>query len=174
MLLAAHPGLVDPNFCKSVVMLSAHGVEDGAVGVVINRPLGKTLGEVDGEYTFSTIGSVPLYTGGPVEPDRVLLAAWQWQEHSQTFKLFFGINPEKAEELINNHSNVHVGAYLGHSGWSAGQLEGEIKAHGWVVSPIDGETLETYKQESLWREILKQQHPELLFLADTPDDPSLN
>ena len=72
-LLLAHPALRDPNFRRSVILMSTHSA-DGAMGVVLNRPLGKRLGELNGEFALSPLAGVPLFGGGPVEPGQLLLA----------------------------------------------------------------------------------------------------
>ena len=67
-LLLAHPAMRDPNFRRSVVLLSAHG-DDGAMGVVLNRPLGKQLGDLNAQFAASAIAGVPVYKGGPVQTE---------------------------------------------------------------------------------------------------------
>src|SRR3954469_9579990 len=97
-LLLAHPAMRDPNFKRSVVLLSAHN-DEGAMGVVLNRPLGKQLAEINSEFAFGPLAGVPLYSGGPVEPEQLILVSWQWLEEESAFQLYFGIEPEKAAEL---------------------------------------------------------------------------
>ena len=66
-LLLAHPAMRDPNFRRSVVLMSVHNAE-GAMGVVLNRPLGKRLGELSGEFALSRLASIPLFKGGATAP----------------------------------------------------------------------------------------------------------
>ena len=82
-LLLAHPALRDLNFRRSVILMSTHSA-DGAMGVVLNRPLGKRLGELNGEFALSPLAGVPLFGGGPVEPGQLLLAgdATRWFQQS--------------------------------------------------------------------------------------------
>src|SRR4051812_5602667 len=68
-LLLAHPVLQDAHFKRTVVLLSSHDA-DGAMGVVLNRPLSRQLGEVNAEFALGPLAGVPLYYGGPVEPDQ--------------------------------------------------------------------------------------------------------
>ena len=63
-LLISHPRLLDPNFRRTVVLLSAHSREDGAVGVILNRPTNKVLGEIEDEFAFGSLARVPIYLGG--------------------------------------------------------------------------------------------------------------
>lgn len=173
-LLAAHPSMQDPNFSRAVILLSAHSEEEGAFGVVINRPTGKTLGEVNGDFAYGPLANVPVYSGGPVNSDQMLLAAWQWDKDGGSFKLYFGISEEKARDFVREHPDVEVRGFLGYSGWTEGQIEGELAANAWVVSPIVDDIIAAQDEEDIWRSILSRVRPELLFLADLPDDPSRN
>src|SRR4051812_5635172 len=117
-LLLAHPSLRDPNFRRAVVLMSAHGPE-GAMGVVLNRPLGRRLGELKGDFALGPLAGVPLCQGGPVEDKQLVLVAWQTREDG--FRLHFGIEPDKALQLLDEDGTT-LRAYVGYSGWSAGQL----------------------------------------------------
>jgi len=112
-LLLAHPALRDANFRHTVILMSAHGSE-GAMGVVLNRPVGRRLGELNGDFSLGPLASVPVYHGGPVQTEQLILAAWQ--AHADGFKLYFGIEPEKAEQLASEEG-THLRAFLGYSGW---------------------------------------------------------
>jgi len=171
-LLAAHPSLKDPNFHKSVILISAHGDEEGALGLVINQPMGKNLGDMDGDFAYGPLASVGVFKGGPVNPDQLLLAAWKWDKAASAFRLFFGITPDKASTLLQQDPAIEVRAFVGYSGWSKGQLEGEMEANAWVAAPVEATLMEP--DPATWRRLIQRTRPELLFLADEPDDPSLN
>ena len=171
-LLLAHPSMRDPNFRRTVVLLSAHG-DDGAMGVVINRPLGKHLGDLNGQFATSSLAAVPLYHGGPVQTEQVILAAWQPEPLVATVKLYFGIDVEKAEAL-QGEDGVHLRAFLGYSGWSKGQLENELRCNTWVVTPVRPDLLEQSDGQSLWRAILAGVSPEWKLMAGEPEDPGTN
>ena len=172
-LLVAHPGLLDPNFSQSVILLSAHSRAEGALGVILNRPTKGTLGDLKSEFETSVISDVPVHLGGPVSPDEVLLAAWKWDMEGGNFKLYFGISAEALEELVKVNEGLVTRAFLGYSGWGGGQLEDELQEHAWVVAPLAREYLEGGSVGS-WRSILRSEQPELSPLTDTPDDVSLN
>jgi len=173
-LLIAHPGLTEPNFNKSVVLISLHTSEDGAMGVVINRPLGKSLGDHKKDYAFSSLSDIPLYEGGPVNKEQVILIAWKMDREHKDFKIYFGINPEKAEIMRRKEPTLVLRGFLGHAGWEKGQIEGEVKQNAWIVSPIDGSIILNDDGKILWQKILFRASPELRFLADIPEDPSVN
>lgn len=169
-LLLAHPAMRDPNFRRSVVLMSAHNAE-GAMGVVLNRPMGKRLGELNGEFALGPLASVALFKGGPVQPEQMLLAAWQARPDG--FRLHFGIEPDKAIQLLAD-DGTHVRAFLGYSGWSAGQLENEMKHHTWIVADVPEDLLTHAQDDSLWRTVLGREGAEWRLLADEPDFPEQN
>lgn len=171
--LVAHPSLLDPNFRKTVVLLTAYSSDDGALGVIVNRPTGQTLGEYKEETTFSGLESVPVYKGGPVAENQLILAAWKWCLDEGSFKLYFGINELKALEIMEQDPDFKLFAFLGHSGWGESQLEGELEETAWIVSGLLPE-FETMAGEALWRDLLLQKGPEMRLLIDEPEDPSVN
>jgi len=172
-LLLAHPTLLDPNFRRSVVLLTAHEPKEGSLGVIVNRPMGKTLGEYDLELNGSELASVPLYHGGPVAADQLILAAWKWVPDDGTFKLYFGIDADKARSLMQKDRRYQLRGFVGHSGWSAGQLDAELDQESWLVSPLAAE-MDSQEGEAVWRTLVAHAKPELRLWAEEPDDPSLN
>ncbi|MGC9450958.1 MAG: YqgE/AlgH family protein [Oceanipulchritudo sp.] len=172
-LLGAHPGLLDPNFNQSVVLLSAHNPEDGALGVIINRPTGKTLGALREDLKTPLMQNLPVYEGGPVSPAEILLAAWKWNIAKQNFRLFFGLDPQKLEELVRTDPTIEARAFLGYSGWGSGQLEKEIRSFDWAIGPFS-RGFGKLPPQQLWRTLLEAVRPEWGILADAPEDPSVN
>lgn len=169
-LLLAHPAMKDPNFRRSVVLMSAHNAE-GAMGVVLNRPLGRKLGELSGDFALGPLAGVPLFSGGPVQAEQLVLAAWQTR--SDGFRMHFGIEPDRAQLLLAE-DGTHVRGFLGYSGWSAGQLENEMRLRTWVVADVPEDLLTHAQDESLWRTVLGREGAEWRLLADEPEDPGLN
>jgi putative transcriptional regulator len=169
-LLLAHPAMRDPNFRRSVVLMSLHNAE-GAMGVVLNRPLGKRLGQLSGDFALTKLSDVPLYSGGPVQTEQLVIAAWQ--TCTDGFRLHFGIEPDRALQLLEEEG-THVRGFLGYSGWSAGQLENEMRANTWVVAEVPGDLLAHSQDESLWRMVLGREGSEWRLLAGEPEDPELN
>ena len=163
--------------------MSAHDREKGAVGVIINKPLNRTLAEVRPELSDSSLHSIPVYRGGPVNSDELLLAAWKWNVEARSFQLFFGLDPDRLQELLLEHPGLKCKAFLGYSGWGAGQLEQEISKVDWRLSPFRVE-FRKIPDNQLWEsfvEVLYKDHTDLpnsgndyLDLGDLPEDPSLN
>jgi putative transcriptional regulator len=170
-LLLAHPiAIRDPNFRRTVVLMSTHGA-DGAMGVVLNRPLGKRLGELKGDFALGPLSATPIFTGGPVQTDQLILAAWQSREDA--FQLHFGIDHEKAVEMLSEDSTC-LRAYLGYSGWSRGQLEKELACGAWVVASPPADLFDRPMQESLWSTLLGEEGDEWRLLLDAPEEPGQN
>jgi len=172
-LLLAHPGLMDPNFRRTVILISQHS-EEGAMGVVLNRPTGQTLAELSGEFALGELADVPVFTGGPVNDKQLVLVAWEASEEGGTVKLYFGLDPIKAGELLRNNPQVALRAFVGYAGWTGGQLENELNANAWVVAPLGAPALEGEGGVEAWRILLGAISPEMRLLAEAPDDPSLN
>lgn len=172
-LLLAHPSLLDPNFRRSVILLSAYSAEEGSIGVVVNRPIGQTLGQHNPEFAHSPLARVPLFTGGPVARDQLILTAWKWTAEEGTFKLYFGIDGEKAQRLVDEDPGYQLRGFLGHAGWSEGQLDAELDQGAWVLSGCLP-ALNNEPEAIDWHELLCNERPELRLLADAPDDPTSN
>jgi putative transcriptional regulator len=169
-LLLAHPAMKDPNFRRSVVLMSSHNAE-GAMGVVLNRPLGRKLGELSGDFALGPLAGVPLFKGGPVQTEQLVLAAWETRDDG--FRLHFGIEPDKAIQLIAEE-DTHVRGFLGYSGWSAGQLENEMRRHTWVIAEVPEDLLTQAQDDRLWRTVLGREGAEWRLLANEPEDPAAN
>lgn len=171
-LLLAHPAMKDPNFGRTVVLLSAHDA-DGALGVVLNRPLGRRLGELGADFALGPLSRVPVYRGGPVETEKLILAGWRWRAQTGEFELQFGLEPERAEMLALDPTAT-VRGFLGYAGWGKGQLEREMKQQTWFVAGPADYNLGSEEGPALWRLILGSLDPQLKLLADEPDDPTRN
>lgn len=172
-LLLAHPAMKDPNFGRAVILLSAHDA-DGALGVVINHPLSRRLADLNREFAHGPLASVPLYRGGPVEREKLLIAAWQWRGEEETeFELHFGLDPERAAQLAGQ-PGITLRAFLGYSGWGRGQLEREMDRQTWFTAGPAGYNLSAEDGPALWRLILGSLDPRLKLMSDEPDDPARN
>ncbi len=169
-LLLAHPSLRDQNFRRTVILMTAHG-PDGAMGVVINRPLDRRLADIGGDFALGPLAGVSVYQGGPVQTEQLILAGWKAQLHG--FQLHMGIDPEKAAGLFGE-PDTHIRAFLGYSGWTGGQLETELKADAWVVADAPTDLFSQPADPALWRMLLGREGAEWLLLADEPEDPEDN
>ena len=172
-LLLAHPSLSDGCFDRSVVWVIAHSSEDGAIGVIVNRPLQITLGEYNRKLHHAELASVPLFYGGPVDDRRVTLVAWKQADETGTLKFYFGIDESKACELIADDQGFEVRGFLGYSGWGQGQLENELKTDSWVVAELSTK-LSALNSPNAWKSLMVAENPLAALLALAPRNPSLN
>lgn len=170
-VLIAHPSLEDAPFRRTAVLLHAHDPGEGAFGVVLNRPLDRELGEVERRFRDGPLARVPLHSGGPVQEDRLAFAAWTLARGGLA-DIRFGLDEADAARALADPA-CRLRAYVGHSGWSPGQLERELRLGAWVVAPLAPEA-ETLAGEELWRRWLLRARPELGLLLDAPGDVGLN
>jgi len=173
-LLVAHPSLLDPNFRRTIIFLSHHTAEDGAVGLVLNRPTGKLLAQASSMQIFSsTLNSVPVLTGGPVATDELLLVSIQWRSDPEAVA-FRGFGSATSPEDVPPEFLNGLRAFRGYAGWSRGQLESEIAERAWLITPPIRALIEISDPERIWGDYLSTIDPIFRLYADAPDDPTLN
>lgn len=138
--LIAMPAMTDPYFAKSVTFICEHN-QNGAMGIVINRPIDMTLDalfeEVELPLQDDTIGGMPVYFGGPVQVDRGFVLhqpAGNWKS-----TLPIGSNTalttskDILEAVAQGAGPQKLLVTLGYAGWTAGQLEEEIAQNAWLT-----------------------------------------
>lgn len=165
-LLVASPHLLDPNFYRSVVLVIEHG-EEGALGLVLNRPTEEPVADHLIEWSGLEAEPGVVFIGGPVQPDIGVCL-----EHEPG-------GPEPWASLVDLEEGPEgvehpVRVYAGYTGWSRGQLEAELEEGGWLV--LDPEPTDAFSSEPerLWQEVLKRQGGTIGWLANFPPDPRLN
>ncbi|EXJ16031.1 YqgE/AlgH family protein [Imhoffiella purpurea] len=155
--LIAMPGLADPNFSRTVTYICEH-TEQGAMGIVINRPLDVRLGELFDQLEITaaqpSVGSTPVYQGGPVQTDRgfVLHSA------GPTFDSTLNITPDISvttsrdvlEAIAKGDGPDQVLIALGYAGWGGGQLEQEMSANAWLNGPASNEVIFDMDSSARW------------------------
>ena len=172
MLLLAHPTMEDPRFRRTVILLTAHA-DGGSLGVILNQPTGRTLGQLNEGSESDALAAIPLYTGGPVDPEQIILTAWKWAELDSSFQLYFGIDGDKAGKLQASDPTYTLRGFFGHAGWSEGQLQAEYDEGAWLISPLSP-SIEELGGDALWRLLIGEVSPKMRLLAEEPDDPSIN
>lgn len=158
ILLVASRKLNDPNFRESVVMVTRHG-RSSPIGVIINRPLDKHLGDALPELPGAR--KQRLHRGGPVTPDRLVFLFRGDSSPPGTIevidKVFFGQQASLLGELVTGkHPQRGLRVFAGMAGWAPGQLEKEIARGDWFVLPVDGATLFEQPPESLWPDLYRR------------------
>lgn len=171
-LLIAHPNMLDPNFRRTVLFISAHDAEDGALGVILNRPLDKQVSDLVSDQPPAGLADVPVFLGGPVGRNQLMFAAFEW-EKGDGLKMNHNVNIDDASELIEQDPKS-VCAFVGYAGWSAGQLEAEMKQNAWLLQKPTRSKLQVERLPKLWFDIMRDLGPWFKMLAAAPDDPSLN
>jgi putative transcriptional regulator len=171
-LLVAHPNMLDPNFRRTVLFISAHDSVDGALGVIINRPLGKQVGDLVNDVPPDGLADVPVFLGGPVGKNQLMFAAFEWEAGSG-LKLNHNVGVDEAHQRIGEDP-TSIRAFVGYAGWSAGQLEAEMKQKAWILQRPTREALTPERLPKLWFEIMRGLGPWYKMLSAAPDDPSLN
>ena len=172
LLLVAHPNMLDPNFRRTVLFISAHDPEDGALGIIINRPLDKHVADLVSEEPPAGLADVPVFLGGPVGRNQLMFAAFEW-ENGEGLKLNHNVGVEEASERID-HDPTSIRAFVGYAGWDAGQLEAEMKQKAWLLHKPSRSVLKPDRLPKLWFDIMRGLGPWYKMLAAAPDDPSLN
>jgi putative transcriptional regulator len=178
-LLVATPPLVDPNFDRTVVFMIEHH-DEGALGVVLNRPTGEILG--DPLERWSELQSEPagVYVGGPVEPDALIALAHTSgplpddDEHLSALTASIASADLATDPTLMAASIGGLRVFRGYAGWGPGQLEGEIDAGAWLVVDSDPADVFTARPDDLWRTVLRRQPGRVSWLAEAPDDLSWN
>jgi putative transcriptional regulator len=173
-LLLSNASLFDPNFRRTVVLIGHHD-EEGAVGVVLNRPLGVSVDEAVPPLADLVEPGDLLYEGGPVQRDAAVVLA-EFEDPSKASVVAFGsigFLPEEADpQDLGPIRRARV--FAGYSGWGAGQLEAELEEDAWLVTPALPHDVFHPEPERLWDDVLARMGPAFALLRSMPTDPSLN
>ena len=185
--LISETELSDPNFHRTVVLIVNHN-EEGAFGLVLNRPAGATLGDLVEELSESDAGEATLFIGGPVEQHYLFTLHSGLPEHATSkfsssptegivFEPVFG----SIEEYLRNEwpggtdqDRPSFNFYLGYAGWGPGQLEHEIDEDAWLVIPADSQLVFNDDPSEGWNAALAKKGGLYRIIAQTGFKPSLN
>lgn len=177
-LLIAEPLLGDPNFDRTVVLMIEH-TDDGALGVVLNRPTDLEVDAVLSEWSELAASPPVLYMGGPVEQNGVLALGRRAADDAKVP----GWTPVLGNVgTVDLHLEPHEVAdglegirfFAGYSGWGGGQLEAELAEGAWLVVPAVTDDVFAPDPDTMWRAVLRRQGGKVSMLADFPAHPSLN
>jgi putative transcriptional regulator len=164
---------MDPNFRRSVVFLASHDKE-GSLGFILNRPTGKTIGElVEDNEELSVLRNVNVYIGGPVANNQLTVCVLEWDPAHHRLAVRHNIPASEAASWIGS-PNVTVRAFIGYAGWGEGQLARELTQNSWILQTAGREILDHEYTSDAWRRILRGMGPWHQLMAMMPDDPSLN
>lgn len=175
-LLLGSPSLIDPNFRRAVVLIGEHGEDEGALGVILNRPTGVTVADAAPTLAPLVPDEEVVYAGGPVRPESVLVLA-EVEDPTLVDGLIVGDlgflrGDADLDELAAVTRRARV--FAGYAGWSAGQLEAEVESDDWIL--VDARPDDAFAPDSLdlWAEAVRRKGGPYKLVATMPDDPTLN
>jgi putative transcriptional regulator len=176
-LLIASPKIVDPNFRRVVVYMAEH-TEEGAMGLVLNRPAETTVTEAVPDLDWlASEDDAAVWVGGPVSPGSVIVLA-EFEDPSTAAMIVeddLGFVPADIDDRDAFASTVRrTRVFAGHAGWGPGQLESELEEDSWIIEPARRGDVFTVEAESLWSAVLRRKGRDYVLLATMPMDPSLN
>jgi putative transcriptional regulator len=161
--LLSMPQMLDPNFARTVVLLCRHS-EEGAFGLVVNRPMltsGRVVVNLD--PPVSTDRELQVWIGGPVEPERSwMLVGEEPRADDETTGLrvadglYLSTSPELLRRSLDPSPPPRTRLVVGYSGWGPGQLERELTASAWLLSEVDADLLFNTPPECIWEAAIRR------------------
>jgi putative transcriptional regulator len=174
-LLLASPSLRDPNFVRAVVLIGVHS-EEGAMGVVLNRPSSMTVGEAVPQLE-DTLGVLePIYVGGPVQQGSIVFLA-EFLDPSPAGLLVLGrigFPAPDADIGELTEATARRRVFAGYAGWGAGQLDAELAGGDWIAHAAQPEDIFSDDPQELWGRVLTRMGGSYALIARMPLDPSVN
>jgi putative transcriptional regulator len=162
-LLLSMPQLVDPNFNRTVVLLCKH-TDEGAFGLVVNRPL-VTTGRivVNLDPPVEPEQDLQVWVGGPVEPERSWILVGDEPDPSDdrpgvriADALYLSTSPDLLRRLLEPAPPPRARLVVGYSGWGPGQLETELRASAWLISDVDRDLIFNTPHERMWEAAIRR------------------
>ena len=172
--MIAGPGLVDPNFWRTVVLVGEHS-EEGALGVVLNRSSETPVDEAAPELEGLADDMGPVHVGGPVQPSAIVVLAdfAEPPDESALVVESVGFLPAEVDpDELGELRRARV--YIGYAGWGPGQLDDELDEGSWIVEPALADDVFTPEPDALWSSVLRRKGGPFRVLAAMPHDPSRN
>ncbi|QTN39240.1 YqgE/AlgH family protein [Cryomorphaceae bacterium] len=174
--LIAEPMLLDQSFNRTVVLLTEHN-EEGSVGFVLNKPMDLYIHELVPELPESEF---PVFFGGPVQNDSIFYVHTLGDRVADSIhiqgNLYWGGDFEQLKALL--HAGVveshEIRFFMGYSGWSPRQLDGELEENSWVVLEAGSIDPLNDEPETLWKKVLLHLGDDYKIWANAPKDPLLN
>lgn len=175
-ILVSEPYLADPNFERTIILMCEHS-QDGSFGFVLNKPSLAKIGDVMDDLKNI---DAPVYVGGPVQQD-TLHFIHQCGDLENAVEIsdgiFWGGDFESLlVKLDTRQVEIEdVKFFLGYSGWSAGQLDEELKVDSWIVSKqVNKELIFETSHHDMWQKALKAMGGRFSVYSNYPVDPNMN
>jgi putative transcriptional regulator len=173
-LLVASPALLDPNFRRTVVLVTEH-TDEGAAGLVLNRPSPASVTDVVPQLEPLAEEEEPVWLGGPVQPNAVLVLGEFVDPDDAAVPLFGSLGfpaLDEPEDVVPVTTRRRI--FAGYAGWGAGQLEGELEREDWILEPALNDDAFTDDPDRLWADVLRRKGGIFELLSRIPEDPSVN
>ena len=174
-LLLASPALFDPNFRRTVVLVTEH-TEEGAAGLVLNRPSETAVADAVPDLLPLVSEEERVYVGGPVQESAVLVLA-EFEDPEEAALLVVddvGFVPGDGDFDLLAGATRRVRVFAGYAGWGPGQLEAELEESSWIVGSSPAPELFPELEDDLWARIPRDKGGVYRVVALMPEDPSVN
>lgn len=176
-LIVSEPFMMDPNFKRSVVLLTEYE-KAGAVGFVLNQRSNLLLQDLIADCPQADF---PVFMGGPIANDTLHFVHSCYDKLNSGIEImdgvFWGGNFEALQIMLNTDqiSNDEIKFFIGYSGWGDGQLELELEQNSWLVTNrFNSEVIFVEDEENLWREVVIGLGPKYAHIANFPENPQWN
>jgi putative transcriptional regulator len=171
-LLVSSPSLLDPNFRRTVVLMTHHD-EEGAMGLVLSRPSPLSVAD-----TVPALADLPgadcIYVGGPVQTDVIVALVELEEPDAEVSPIIGSVGYLPGEGETDDLEIARVRVFAGYSGWGPGQLEQEMAEPSWIVVRAEADDVFAPDPDELWRTVLHRKGGKYALIATMPFDPSLN
>jgi putative transcriptional regulator len=174
-LLVASPAMSDPNFARTVIAIANHD-EDGALGIVLNRPSDTEVVEAVPELEGVVDDDEVVFVGGPVQPGSIVVLA-EFEDPAEAAYLVvdgIGLVSDRTGLDRLGTATARRRVYAGYAGWGPGQLEAELEREDWILEPVLPEDVFDEEPAALWSRVLQRKGGQFRLLARMPLDPSVN
>ncbi len=171
--LISRPEQADPNFDGTLTLLLEHN-EEGALGVVVNRPTSLPVAEPFPTWADAVTEPPVIFEGGPVEQDSLISLGWGQRAAGDLVLGLHSVDLNEQVPLVKAAGIERVRIFAGYAGWGGGQLEGELANGAWWVVPAIVDDVFRPDPANAWATVLRRSGGELAWYAHFPTDPSLN
>ena len=158
--LLSMPQMADPNFARAVVLLCKHN-DEGAFGLVVNRPLvttGRVIVNLD--PPVETERELEIWIGGPVEPQSSWMLVGEERDPSSSGYICDGLclstSPQRLSRLLEPNPPPRTRLIIGYSGWGPGQLEAELEESAWLLSDVSVDLIFSTPPEQMWETAIRR------------------
>jgi len=174
-VLVASPSILDPNFERTVVLVTAH-TDEGAIGVILNRCSEATVGEAVPQLAPVLDADDQIYVGGPVNPEGVAVLAEFDDPGDAGVVVMDDVGFVALDDALEGEAPQlqRARVFAGVAGWGPEQLEEELERDDWIIEPAELGDIFTEDPDGLWSAVLQRKGGGYALAARMPLDPSLN